>query len=107
MTAQSTEAGIRTVNDEVDVRFSSSGAPLAMRWRGRIWQAVGEPVSWSSSSSWWEPGNTPANRQGSLITTRAWRFQAQTGPVSPTLEFDISSDPQTDGWRLRRIAGAE
>ena len=107
MTAQSTETRLRTVNEPVDVRFNGSGTPLAMRWRGRIWQAVGEPVSWSSSRSWWEPGNTPVNGQGSLITRHAWRFQAQTGPVSPTLEFDISSDPHTDGWQLRRIAGAE
>ncbi|PVE14583.1 hypothetical protein DDA93_15860 [Arthrobacter sp. Bz4] len=107
MTAQSTETKPRTVNEPVDMRFHSSGAPLAMRWRGRIWQTVGEPVSWSSSRSWWEPGNTPVNGQGSLITKRAWRFQAQTGPASPTLEFDISLDPHTDGWQLRRIAGVE
>lgn len=71
MTAQSTEVRPRTVNEPVDVRFSSSGAPLAMRWRGRIWQTVGEPVSWSSFRSWWEPGNTPVNGQGGLITTQS------------------------------------
>lgn len=93
MTSQSTEAKPRTVNESVDVRFSISGAPLAMRWQGRIWQAVGKPVSWSSVRSRWEPGNTPVSGQGSLFGTPSWRFQAQTGPDSPTLEFDISSDP--------------
>jgi hypothetical protein len=97
------------------VRFLPSGTPLALRWRGSIWQVIGEPVAWSSSNSWWEPTTTPPasplesplGGQGSVDTTRFWRFQAQTGPASPVLEFDMSTDPRWEDWRLRRVAGAE
>ncbi|MHA7220311.1 DUF6504 family protein [Arthrobacter sp. MDT1-48-3] len=100
------------VLDEVaDVRFLPSGLPLALRWRGRLWQVIGTPMSWSSSSSWWEPSTTPPGGQGGqggqgrMLTTRFWRFQAQTGPASPVLEFDMSADPRWQDWRLRRVAG--
>ncbi len=96
------------VLDEVAlVRFLPSGTPLALRWRGSIWQVIGAPVAWSSSSSWWEPGATARGGRGSVITTRFWRFQAQTGPASPVLEFDMSADPRWDDWRLRRVAGVD
>lgn len=96
------------VLDEVaDVRFLPSGLPLALRWRGCLWQVIGEPVAWSSSSSWWEPSTTPPGGQGSMLTTRFWRFQAQTGPASPVLEFDMSADPRWQDWRLRRVGGVD
>ena len=82
MTAQKTEFIPRMVDEPADVRFGSNNTPLAMRWHGSIWQAVGEPV---------------------LVAAQTWRFKAQTGPVSPTLEFDIVADPLCAGWRLRRI----
>lgn len=48
------------VLDEVaDVRFLPSGLPLALRWQGRLWQVIDEPVPSSSSSSWREPATTP------------------------------------------------
>ncbi|MUK02549.1 hypothetical protein GM708_11820 [Vibrio cholerae] len=96
------------VLDEVaDVRFLPSGLPLALRRRGCLWQVIDEPVSWSSSSNWWEPATTPSGGRGSMLTTRFWRFQAQTGPASPVLEFDMSTDPRWQNWRLRRVAGVD
>jgi hypothetical protein len=93
------------MDEPAAVRFTISGTPLALRWRGRIWQVMGEPVQWSSSSSWWEPDATALGGRGSVVTTRSWRFQAQTGLASPVLEFDISADPRWQGWRLCRVAG--
>ena len=95
------------LNEVADVRFLPSGLPLALRWRGCLWQVIGEPVPWSSSSSWWEPATTPLGGQGSMLTTKFWRFQAQTGPASPVLEFDMSADPRWQDWRLRRVAGVD
>ncbi|MHA7191960.1 hypothetical protein ACX80N_16875 [Arthrobacter sp. MDT2-16] len=129
------------------IRFLPFGTPLALRWRGGIWQVIGTPVKWSSSSSWWEPatphhttpptpltdslddhlddsldtaldtvvgavvgvvcsagGDVRLCGQGSVVTTRFWRFQAQTGPASPVLEFDMSADQRWPDWRLRRVA---
>jgi hypothetical protein len=98
-------AAWRVLDEPASVRFLPSGTPLALRWRGGLWQVIGEPVAWCSSSSWWEPGTTPLGGQGSVLTTRFWRFQAQTGPASPVLEFDMSKDPRWQDWRLRRVAG--
>ncbi|WP_147394295.1 DUF6504 family protein [Arthrobacter cheniae] len=109
------EPAWHVLDEPAFVRFLPSGTPLALRWRGSIWQVIGEPVSWSSSSSWWEPRTpaldsslgSPVGGQGSLVTTRFWRFQAQTGPASPVLEFDMSTDPRWKDWRLRRVAGVD
>lgn len=86
----------QTLDEPAAVRFTGTGTPLALRWRGSIWQVIGEPIQWSSSISWLEPDST----------TRSWRFRAQTGPASPVLEFEISTDPRWQGWRLHRVAGA-
>ncbi len=107
--APTSEAAWQVLDEPATIRFLPSGTPLALLWRGNIWQVIGEPVAWSSSSSWWEPGPLPPDNasggQGSILTTRFWRFQAQTGPASPVLEFDISADPRWEDWRLRRVAG--
>ncbi|MHA7192009.1 hypothetical protein ACX80N_17130 [Arthrobacter sp. MDT2-16] len=140
------------LDEPATVRFLPSGTPLALRWRGGIWQVIGTPVKWSSSSSWWEPATPPLTTpltapltdsfddppttpltapldtavdaavgavvgavvgaagdvrlrgQGSVVTTRFWRFRAQTGPASPVLEFDMSADQRWPNWRLRRVA---
>ena len=138
----------QVLDEPATVRFLPSGTPLALRWRGGIWQVIGNPVKWSSSSSWWEPATPPPTTplttpltaslddppttpldtaldavfgtasgavvgaagdvrlrgQGSVVTTRFWRFQAQTGPASPVLEFDMTADARWEDWRLRRVA---
>ncbi|MBG6184897.1 hypothetical protein IWX65_002875 [Arthrobacter sp. CAN_A214] len=99
------DAAWHVLDEPAVIRFLPSGTPLALRWRGSIWQIIGNPVSWSSSSSWWEPDTTALGGRESLIRTRFWRFQAQTGPASPVLEFDISANPRWQDWRLRRVAG--
>ena len=109
-TRESEEPAWHVLDETSDVRFLPSGLPLVLRWRGGLWQVIGEPVSWSSSSSWWEPATTPLGGpggKGSMLTTRFWRFQAQTGPASPVLEFDLSADPRGKDWRLRRVAGVD
>ncbi|TDK25839.1 hypothetical protein E2F48_11490 [Arthrobacter crusticola] len=96
----------QTLDEPAAMRFTSAGTPLALRWRGSIWQVIGEPIQWSSSNNWWEPDSTARGGHGSVITTRSWRFRAQTGPASPVLEFDISADSRWQDWRLHRVTGA-
>ncbi|MHA7241397.1 hypothetical protein [Arthrobacter sp. TMS1-12-1] len=122
---EGTRAGAWHVLDEpAAVRFLPSGTPLALRWRGSIWQVIGEPLAWSSSDTWREPVTTPpvtdtihssrsshdslGGREsrgslGSVVRTRFWRFRAQTGPASPVLEFDMNADARWEDWRLRRV----
>ncbi|WP_104168886.1 hypothetical protein [Arthrobacter sp. SX1312] len=93
------------LDEAAAVRFLPSGLPLALRWRGGLWQVIGTPESWSN------PGNrpgfvsapTPLPMPGGSAGTRFWRFQVQTGPASPVLEFEMSADPQSTNWRLRRV----
>lgn len=97
----------RVLDETADIRFQPSGEPLALRWRGGLWQVIDQPVAWSSSSSWWEPATAPLSGpggQGRVLTTRFWRFRAQTGPASPVLEFEMTADPRWEDWRLRRVA---
>lgn len=106
MTAQHVEhiePGSRSLNEEADVRFTAAGKPLALRWRGSIWQVHGDPLHWTSSQSWWEPNPAGSRGQGSVMTLEYWRFEGQTGPASPLLVFDICSDPRWSGWRLVRV----
>jgi hypothetical protein len=119
---EGTRTGAWHVLDEpAAVRFLPSGTPLALRWRGSIWQVIGEPLAWSSSDTWRERDTTPPGTdnthsshgrlgsvdgrggRSSVVTTRFWRFRAQTGPASPVLEFDMTADARWEDWRLRRV----
>ncbi|WP_146069704.1 hypothetical protein [Arthrobacter sp. B0490] len=125
---EGTRAAVWHVLDEpAAVRFLPSGTPLALRWRGSIWQVIGEPLAWSSSDTLPERDTTPPSTDnthssrgslgglgsvdgrsirgslGSVVTTRFWRFRAQTGPASPVLEFDMNADARWEDWRLRRV----
>ncbi len=110
-------ASWHALDEPAAVRFLPSGTPLALRWRGSIWQVIGAPTQWSISDSRQERGTTALGNphgshlgrhdgqgsRGSTGMTRFWRFQAQTGPASPVLEFDMSADPRRPDWRLRRV----
>ena len=108
-------AGRRVLDEPALVRFTPGGVPLALRWREGLWQVIGEPMSWFNTRSWWEPGPTLLGGSGSLLRTDYWRFRTQTGPVSPVLEFEMSTDAHTDHcdvhgrqdhegrWWLRRV----
>ncbi|MHA7209927.1 hypothetical protein [Arthrobacter sp. MDT1-65] len=97
------------LDEPAAVRFLPSGTPLALRWRGSIWQVIGEPLAWSSTDRRQLPDTTSPGEDsrrsslGSVVTTRFWRFRAQTGPASPVLEFDMNADARWDDWRLRRV----
>ena len=138
-TSDSASTGIdqptwHVLDEPAAVRFLPSGTPLALRWRGSIWQVIGEPTAWSTTNAWPPPtphssptpttaltpvGTSPSTTlgvppnahldaplgdSGSVVTTRFCRFQAQTRPASPVLEFDMSADRCAEDWRLRRVA---
>jgi hypothetical protein len=99
--------GWRVLNEPASVRFHPWGSPLELSWRGNPWQVIRQPMWWSGPGSWWEPDPTSLGGHSNLITTHFWRFHAQTGPVSPVLEFEISNDPRRDTWRLHQVRGVE
>lgn len=95
----------QVLDENAAIRFLPSGLPLALRWRGGLWLVIGTPACWSSPST--RPGlvstATPLTMPGGNAATRFWRFQAQTGPASPVLEFEMSAEPHSTDWRLRGV----
>lgn len=49
------EAAWHVLDEPATIRFLPSGMPLALRWRGSIWQVIGEPVAWCVSSTLGRP----------------------------------------------------
>ncbi|WP_104116204.1 hypothetical protein [Arthrobacter sp. B1805] len=105
MTVQATDAdhaGRRLLDEPATIRFTPSGRPLALRWHGSIWQAFGESVpSPGGPGAWTEAAHAPGT------TPSAWLFTAQTGPVSPVLEFRIAFDTRREEWRLLSVRPVE
>lgn len=86
------------------VSFDSKGTPLTVQWYANVWHVIGDPVQWSSAGISYEPGDLRAGGQETENATRFWRFQARLNPDSHVLGFDISTDPRSEGWQLRRVA---
>lgn len=104
MTAQAvdTTTDQRKLDESAALRLAPSGKPLALRWHGSIWQAVGNPVACPSSLRRGD-GRSGTAHGGSP----AWLFRAQTGPASPILEFGVAFDPRRDEWRLLSVGAVE
>ncbi|BBE24093.1 hypothetical protein MN0502_29760 [Arthrobacter sp. MN05-02] len=104
MTAQTvgtSDGTPRPLDEPASVRFTPAGTPLALRWRGSIWQVVGEPVPWRASADRSVAASPAPGADGA--TPRSWRFRAQTGPASPVLDFAIGLDDRRGEWRLLRV----
>lgn len=39
------------LDEPASLRFTATRTSLALRWRGRLWQVIGDPVQWSSWAS--------------------------------------------------------
>lgn len=95
----------RPVDEAIGLSFEDvDGVPRPSRlcWRGSQWQVVGPCRHWST---WRALPSTPADREDvrPVHPWRAdfWRFQAQTGPVSPILHFEVRRVGKD--WRLVRL----
>ena len=95
----------RPVDEAVGLTFEDVDGrpqPCRLRWRGSLWQVVGPRRHWST---WRALPSTRADSEDvrPVHPWRAdfWRFQAQTGPVSPVLHFEVRR-AGTD-WRLVRL----
>ncbi|WDF33033.1 hypothetical protein PTW37_14445 [Arthrobacter agilis] len=96
----------RPLDEPAAVRFTPSGRPLALRWHGSIWQAVGTPTALPDGApeASRAPGVRSTGRMGAPGVS-GWRFTAQTGPASPVLEFSLRSDAGLEAWRLVGVRG--
>jgi hypothetical protein len=61
----------------VDVRFTAAGAPLAIRYDGRVRAVATEPVHWFARDSWWETQRTAPVGVGNVVDIEHWRVQVR------------------------------
>ena len=100
MTATVSETNL---NAPVDVRFTATGTPLAVRYDGHVWAVAAEPLHWFSRDSWWETRRTAAVGSGDLVSIEHCRVQVRLTSTSALRTFDLRRDPLSDQWLLEAI----
>lgn len=101
MTATANEVRL---NVEVDVRFSPTGRPLAVKYDGRIWVVTEEPAHWFERDSWWETRRTAPIGVGNIVDIEFWRVQVKLSSNSALRTFLLRRDPAAAGWLLESIS---
>ena len=101
MTATASETAL---NVPVDVRFTPAGNPLAVRYNGRIWAVMADPVHWFARESWWDTRRTAAVGSGDLVSVEFWRVQVGLASNSALRTFTLRRDPLSSQWLLESIA---
>jgi len=88
----------------VDVRFTPAGNPLAVRYNGRIWAVMADPVHWFARESSWDTRRTAAVGSGDLVSVEFWRVQVGLASNSALRTFTLRRDPLSSQWLLESIA---
>lgn len=94
-----------TLGIPVDVRFTPTGAPLAVRYDDRIWAVDTdlETAHWFTRDSWWETRQTVPVGVGNVVDIEHWRIQVSPGTSSELLTFQLRRDPLSEQWLLESI----
>jgi hypothetical protein len=93
-----------TLNTPVDVRFTKTGTPLAVRHDGRIWAVTEEPVHWFTRDSWWDTRRSVPVGVGNVVDIEHWRVQVRLGGSdSPLRTFELRREPLAEQWLLEAI----
>jgi hypothetical protein len=93
-----------TLDVPVQVRFTVTGTPLAVRHDGRIWAVAAKPVHWFTRDSWWESRRTAPVGAGNLVDIEHWRVQVRLGASTSALRtFELRRDPLSEQWLLESI----
>lgn len=92
-----------TLNAAVDVRFTTAGTPLAVRYDGHIWPVIEEPIHWFTRDSWWETRRNVPVGVGNVVDIEHWRIQVCRTSDSPLRTFELRRDPLSEQWLLEAI----
>lgn len=95
-----------TQTNNVQVRLSPSGNPLAIRLDGRIWlvDPATDSQHWYGRDAWWDTRRNAAVGSGDLVSVEYWRVQGQIpGSDSPLRTFTLRRDPLATQWLLESI----
>ena len=91
------------MNSPVDVRFTTSGVPLAVRHEGRIWVVAAESFHWFGRQDWWGTGGSAAKGSGDVVSIEYWRVQVRLSPTSALRSFTLRRDAPSSAWFLDSI----
>lgn len=92
-----------TLNVPVDVRFTATGTPLAVRHEGRLWAVAADPVHWFTRDSWWETRDSVPVGIGNVVDIEHWRVQVRLSSNSALRTFELRLDPLSEQWLLESI----
>jgi hypothetical protein len=88
----------------VDVRFTPSGTPLAVRYDGRIWPVAAEPLHWYTRDSWWNTRTTAPRGVGNVVDVEHWRVQVRLNSDAALRTFEMRREPLSKQWLLASIS---
>ena len=95
------------LTESVDVDCDAEGVPVAVRWRGRSYRVVQEPVRWYERRAWWtEDARLPRDRGGGAVDQQMWRVQVQLAPRAELLTLELVHTLDTGRWRLLTATSA-
>ncbi|MGF9664324.1 hypothetical protein AAIH25_20920 [Arthrobacter crystallopoietes] len=92
-----------TLNDPVELRFTPQGAPLAVRWDGRLWPVAAEPLYWNNRRNRWEPAVPTGPKRGQPDDIEYWRLQVRAMSSAPLRTLEVRRHPCREGWHLTRV----
>ena len=101
MTATANET---TLHIPVDVRFSPTGQPLAVRHDGRVWVITEEPVHWFERDSWCETRTTAPVGIGNIVDIEMWTVQVKLSQRAALRTFVLRRNPRATQWLLESIS---
>ena len=103
MTTTANETSLKV---PVDVRFSPTGRPLAVRPDGRLWVITEEPVHWFERDSWWQTRTSARVGVGNIVDIEFWRVQVKLSSNSALRTFLLRREPTSTQWLLDAITDA-
>ncbi|MBT2551262.1 hypothetical protein [Arthrobacter sp. ISL-65] len=97
-----------SLNLMVDVRFTPTGTPLAVRYDGGIWTVDPEldTMHWFTRDSWWDTRTTAPRGVGNVVDIEHWRIQVRLSSNSALRTFLLRRDPTSTQWLLDGIDDA-
>ncbi|MGQ1797122.1 DUF6504 family protein [Kocuria oceani] len=95
------------LTEGVEVDCDTGGVPVTVRWRGRGYRVVQDPVRWYERRAWWaEDARLPKNRGIGAVDQQMWRVQVQLTVRSELLTLELVHTLDTGRWRLLAATSA-
>ena len=96
-----------TLSIPVNVRFTTAGTPLAIRYDDPVWAVDPslDSAHWFTKDSWWETRNTVPVGVGNVVDIEHWQVQVSSAS-SALRTFLLHREPTSTQWLLDAIIDA-